>query len=171
MQTSEQYSATVAPHSSVLLRVSGVRSWRHGVVYEAEWPGLKRDGAASLFPCGKCSHGYAMALGGDGRRGALRFSPVQIPTDVPYTLRLTYTRNGLEDKQIDLDVNGTRTQVKAIMRFWNWVDVPVTLHAGANRIAVSYDGQRSFYLDSLTWLRNAPESAARVSAADAKRKR
>ena len=153
-------SRTVAPHSAVLLRVSGARAWRRGVVFEAEWPGLERIGAAALFSCGECSHGYAMALGGDGRRGALGLRSVQAPAGGEYTLRLLYTRNGLEDKQIGIDVNGARTQAKAIMRSWNWVDLPVRLKAGANEIEVSYDGQRSFYLDTMTLLRALPAASA-----------
>ncbi len=153
---SDEYSATLGAHSAVLLRVSGTRSWQHAVPFEAEWPGVERVGAASLFPCGECSKGYAMAIGGSDQRGDLRFSKIVVPSAGDYTLRVLYVRNGLEDKQIGLDVNGAQTKVLAIMRSWNWLDIPVRLRAGENQIGISYSGRRSFYLDQVSLIRRAP---------------
>lgn len=149
----EAYQNTVAAHSAVLLRVSGTRAWHRGVVYEAEWPGFDRIGAADLFPCGECSRGYAIAIGGDNKRGSLRLSDVA-RTGGEYTLRVVYTRNGLGDKQISIGVNGVETKVTALMRSWNWIDVPITLRAGTNNISISYEGRQSFYLDYLELLRS-----------------
>jgi alpha-galactosidase len=147
------YQTQIAPHSAALLLVHGERSWQHGAVLEAEWPGFERLGNASLFPCGECSRGYAMALGGSGRSGSVIFKNLVVPAAGAYTARLTYTRNGLEDKQINVSVNSSQQKVLAIMRSWNWVDVPVMLHAGSNDIAVGYDGQQSFYLDKVTLMK------------------
>ena len=156
LSAAEAYSAQVAAHSATLLLVRGTRAWQHAVSYEAEWPGVARLGAAALFPCGECSSGYAMALGGEGARGELRFRKINVPARGAYTLRLAYTRNGLEDKQITVSVNGAQTTVRAVMRSWDSVELPITLDAGSNEIAVSYAGQRSFYLDRLG-LSRAPE--------------
>ena len=150
------YRAEVPGHSAVLLRVDGVRSWQHGAVFEAEWPGVDRLGNARLLICGECSRGYAMALGGDKQGGGLRFSKIQIDHAGTYTLRLLYTRNGLEDKQIDLEINGRPMQVKAIMRSWNWVDIPIALGEGDNTVTVSYTGERPFFLD---WISFRPAGA------------
>lgn len=147
------YRATVPAHSAVLLRVSGTRSWQHGVVYEAEWPGIERIGAARLFSCGECSRGYAMALGGQNQVGSLHFSKIVIPKAGEYTMRVLYVRNGLENKHLTVNVNGEKTTVLAIMRSWNWVDVPVQLRAGSNNVTISYGGKDSLYLDKVTFLR------------------
>ena len=152
--TSDSYRATVPAQSALLLRISGIRSWKHGVVYEAEWPGIQRIGVATLFPRGECSRGYAMALGGENKPGSLRISNIVVLKAGKYTLRLQYTRNGLENKLIDINVNGAQMKVLAIMRSRNWVDVPITLHTGGNEITVSYDGQSSFYLDNVMVLRS-----------------
>ncbi len=145
--TATSYRAQVPAHSAILLRVDGARAWRRSVVFEAEWPGVERLGNAHLLVCGECSHGYAMALGGDNQAGALQFPRVTVQTGGRYTLRLLYIRNGLEDKQLGINVNGQEHKVKAIMRSWNWVDVPITLHDGENRIKVTYDGKLAFDLD------------------------
>lgn len=163
ISAAEQYHATVPPRGAVLLRVSGTRSWRHGVVYEAEWPGIERIGAASLFPCGECSRGYAMALGGGNQFGALRISNIVVPVAGDYTLRVQYTRNGLENKQIGIEVNGVNKSVLALMRSWNWMNVPVTLRAGSNEITISYEGQRSFYIDNMTLLHGGRTDVKRIS--------
>lgn len=149
------YAGSVAPHAAMLLRVKGTRAWTKGVVYQAEWPGLLREGAATLFPCGECSAGYAMALGLQNVQGAVRVPKVNAPAAGAYTLRLLYTRNGLEDKQLSVAVNGKPKQATAIMRSWNWVDVPVDLQAGDNEMEISYKGQQSFYLDTVTLYRGA----------------
>ncbi len=152
------YRGNVPAHSAVLLRVSGERAWKHGTAFEAEWPGLERVGAAVLFPCEECSRGYAMALGGDKQPGSLRISNVNVQTAGEYTLRVQYTRNALEDKQIGVTVNGAEIMVRALMRSWNCVDVPLNLRAGINDIDVSYGGQQSFYVDQMILLRS-PEPA------------
>ena len=146
----ESYKATVAGHSAVLLRVAGKRLWQQGVVYEAEWPGVGRTGAAALLSCGECSQGYAMAIGGENRMGMLHFQKIQVAAAGEYRLRMQYTRNGLGDKQIAVAVNGEKKNVLAIMRSWNWVEVSISLRAGDNDIAISYGGPHSFYLDKVT---------------------
>ena len=144
------YEGQVAPHAATLLHVRGRRAWTKGVVYEAEWPGLEREGAASLFPCGECSSGYAMALGSQEKSGSLHVPNVVVAQGGSYVVRLLYTRNGLEDKKVTLSVNGREQSVFAMMRSWNWVDVPISLHAGSNDLNISYAGAQSFYLDKLT---------------------
>ena len=151
------YHADVPAHSAVLLRLEGTRAWRNGAVFEAEWPGVARLGNAQLLACGECSRGYAMAVGGDRQAGALRFPHIAVNKGGAYNLRLLYTRNGLEDKQIGVTVNGQAQQVKALMRSWNWVDVPVTLRDGDNTVEVSYGGKLPFYLD---WISLRPAGAA-----------
>ena len=103
-----------------------------------------------------------MALGGDAQQGAVQFTKLTLPRSGVYTLRLLYVRNGLEDKEIGLRVNGQEQQVKAIMRSWNWVEVPVSLQAGDNAIEVSYAGKLPFYLD---WLSLRPASPANTKGA------
>lgn len=148
--TSKGYQAEVPAHSAILLEVSGRPSWKNALYFEAEWPGVDRLGNAELLVCGECSRGYAMALGGEWRAGGLRFSKIEMERGGAYTLRFLYVRNGLENKQIGIVVNGEAKQVNAIMRSWNWIDVPIRLRAGENAITVSYDGERPFYLDNLS---------------------
>ena len=150
---SDSYQVVVPAHSAVLLRVSGKRSWQHGVVYEAEWPGVERIGAATLFPCAECSHGYAIALAENNQPGSLHISGIVVPEDGQYTLRVQYTRNGLEDKPIEIKVNGAKVKALALMRSWNWVDIPIALRAGDNNITVSYAGESAFYVDNMMLLR------------------
>lgn len=140
------YRAQVAPHSAVLLRVDGVRSWKHGVIYEAEWPGVDRLGAAMLFPCKRCSRGYAMALSGNNQKGSLRFEKIAIARPGTYRLRVQCVRTEKENKRINVAVNGTRTPV-LVAGSRNWMDVPVSLLAGENTIELSYTGARSLYID------------------------
>jgi hypothetical protein len=70
-----------------------------------------------------------------------------------YTLRVQYVRNGIADEEIGIDVNGVKTKALALMRSWNWVDVPITLQAGENDITLSYKGEQPFYVDNMTLLR------------------
>lgn len=147
------YQIKVAPHNAALLKVRGTRSWQHGAVYEAEWPGVQRIGAVSLFPCGECSRGYAMAIGGNGESGSLRVAGIVVPEGGSYKLRVQYTRNGLENKAFAITVNGHRSEALAIMRSWNWIDLPITLQAGENTVELSFAGSRSLIIDNLTLLR------------------
>ena len=94
-----------------------------------------------------------MALSGSGVQGTIKVDRITIADGGDYTVRLLYTRNGLEDKKITLTVNGEAATASASMRSWNWVDVPVHLRTGANRIAVSYSGTQPLFLDSITILR------------------
>ncbi len=150
---SDSYQAVVPAHGAVLLRVSGTRSWEHGVVYEAEWPGIERAGVAALFGCGECSRGYAVGLADKNRPGSLHISNIVVPMAGLYTLRVQYVRNGIADEEIGIDVNGVKTKALALMRSWNWVDVPITLQAGENDITLSYKGEQPFYVDNMTLLR------------------
>ena len=150
---SDSYQAVVPAHGAVLLRVSGTRSWEHGVVYEAEWPGIERAGVAALFGCGECSRGYAVGLADKNRPGSLHISNIVVPVAGLYTLRVQYVRNGIADEEIGIEVNGVKTKALALMRSWNWVDVPITLQAGENDITLSYKGEQPFYVDNMTLLR------------------
>jgi len=150
---SDSYQAVVPAHGAVLLRVSGTRSWEHGVVYEAEWPGIERAGVAALFGCGECSRGYAVGLADKNRPGSLHISNIVVPMAGLYTLRVQYVRNGIADEEIGIEVNGVKTKALALMRSWNWVDVPITLQAGENDITLSYKGEQPFYVDNMTLLR------------------
>jgi hypothetical protein len=151
LPASDGYSARMPPHSAVLLKVHGVRSWRRGVRFEAETPGNARLGNATLFPCGECSSGYAMQLGGEGRAGALRFEHIHADKPGSYQAEILYVRNGLEDKTISVSVNGEQsTAVRAIMRSWNVITVPVTLRAGENSLTITYQGALGFDLDCIS---------------------
>ncbi len=145
-----RFETKVAPHSAKLLLVHGKRSWKDGVIYEAEWPGNLRSGMTQLLSCGECSRGYALILGGDGRQGAVQLRHIHIAETGKYILRLQYTRNGLEDKHLDLRVNtGEPFKVLAQMRSWNWIDVPVLFIAGDNTVSISYIGALGFDLDQV----------------------
>ncbi len=70
-----------------------------------------------------------------------------------YTLQVLYMRDGLEDKQIGISVNGAETTVRALMRSWNRMDVPVAPpRPGPNRVCPSYAGSQSFYVDTICLL-------------------
>lgn len=142
---------SVAAHDAVLLRIHGVRDWKRGITFEAETPANTRLGNASLFVCGECSQGYALALGGNGAEGGVRLTHIQVAKSGTYQLQLLYVRNGLEDKMIDVSANGAPPQqVKAIMRSWNQVTVPLELKSGENTVDIRYRGAMSFYLDNAT---------------------
>jgi alpha-galactosidase len=154
LAASEGYHTTVASHSAVLLRVRGTRSWQRGISFEAETPSNLRYGDARLLTCGECSSGYAITLGGEGKTGAVEFSHIHADVPGTYQMRLLYVRNGLEDKMIQVFVNGgSGLKVKAIMRSWNIVTVPVSFHVGENSIRVSYTGARGFDLDKMDLVR------------------
>ena len=140
----------MAPHTAVLLRVKGQRSWAEATVLEAESPDEARLGKTSLFPCGECSRGYAVQLGGDGKSGGLRFNNIRVSRAGEYQLRILYVRNGLENKSISVTINDALPpQVQAVMRSWNLAIVPVTLKAGQNTIVVRYGGDLGFDLDRI----------------------
>jgi hypothetical protein len=140
----------VMPHSAILLRVHGKRSWTRGITFEAETPSNLRSGNTQLLTCGECSSGYAMLLGGDESRGALEFKNILVDHPGTYQLRILYVRNGLEDKMLDLSVNGLpSTKARAIMRSWNDMSVSVELRAGGNTISIGYAGSLSFALDCI----------------------
>jgi alpha-galactosidase len=145
------YEARVASHSAILLRVHGRHSWRRESNLEAETPSNERLGNAALFPCGECSSGYAMQIGGGGHGGGVRFNHIEADDSGTYQLGILYVRNGLEDKMLSVSINGaTPMQVRAIMRSWNVAVVQVPLHRGDNSIAVSYAGALPFDLDRIT---------------------
>ncbi len=157
LPASDGYRASVAPHSAVLLRVRGIRSWRRGLPLEAETPSNVRLGNAALFPCGECSSGYALQVGGEGHTGGVRFEHIRAVQAGTYQLRMLYVRNGLEDKMISVKVNETPSiPVRAIMRSWNVVIVPIKLRAGDNSITVSYRGAFGFDLDRIELAQETP---------------
>ncbi len=148
----EAYSTLLPSHGSQLLKVSGQFDWAKGAVFEAEWPGNQRKGGAELLVCGECSRGFAVSIGGvDGHdQGSLILNRLDVPETGSYQLDLTYVRNGLVDKWIAVRVNdGTSSKVKALMREWNWVSIPVTLHAGRNTVAFTYSGTDTFNIDKV----------------------
>ncbi len=150
LPNSEGYRGSVAPHTAVLLRVKGQRSWAEPAVLEAENPGNVRMGRTTLFLCGECSRGYAVHLGGDGESGSLRFRNIRVTEEGDYQLRLLYVRNGLEDKMVSIMINdGAPMQVSAIMRSWNYTNIPLKLKAGENTIDVGYSGVLGFDLDRI----------------------
>ena len=155
------YSQTVAAHAAVLLRIHGSRLWQHGIPFEAESPANQRLGNARLLTCGECSYGYAMTLGGTvagtrGESGAITFKDIQADSAGQYEMRILYVRNGLEDKDIDMSVNGEApTKVRAIMRSWNTVAVPVQLRSGENSVSIGYAGALGFDLDRVEFSRPA----------------
>jgi hypothetical protein len=142
-----EWTAQLAPHASRPLRVEGEFNWVEGATFEAEWPGNARSGGTRLLACGECSRGFAVSLGAvDAEHGgSLTLDRVDVPEAGDYRLVLTWVRNGLGDKMIGVAVNGgTPVQIKALMREWNWVTVPVKLHAGANTITISCEGNDTF---------------------------
>jgi hypothetical protein len=148
----DEWTAQLAPHASRLLRVEGAFNWAEGATFEAEWPGNVRSGGTRLLACGECSRGFAVSIGAVDaeHRGSLTLDRVDVSEGGDYRLDLTYVRNGLGDKRIGVAVNGgTPAQIKALMREWNWVTVPVKLHAGANSITISYEGNDTFDIDMI----------------------
>ena len=155
LTASDAYASTLAPHSAVLLRIHGMRSWKRGIPFEAETPSNFRYGNARLFVCGECSSGYALTLGGDGKGGAVSFGSIHANVAGTYDVQMFYVRNGLEDKMISVSVNGNPPlMVKATMRSWNVVSSPVSLHAGENSIRIAYYGALSFDLDKIELLKD-----------------
>jgi hypothetical protein len=154
--TADGYEPTVAPHSAILLKVHGKPSWQRASILEAETPSNARLGNAVLFPCGECSRGYAMQLGGQGAAGGVRFEHIHADNAGAYQLQILYVRNGLEDKVLSVSVDGEQpTPVRAIMRSWNVVTVPVTLRRGENNITITYAGTLPFDLDRIALSREA----------------
>ncbi len=154
LAASDGYAVSVAPHNAVLLRIHGIRSWERGIPFEAETPSNLRYGDARLLVCGECSSGYALTLGGGGETGAVEFTHIHADAAGTYRMRLLYVRNGLEDKIIEVSVNGgPAVKVKAIMRSWNIVTVPVSFRVGENSIRVSYTGARAFDIDKMDLVR------------------
>jgi alpha-galactosidase len=160
LPASPDYSQSVAAHSAVLLRVRGSRLWQKGIPFEAESPANPRLGNAHLLSCGECSQGYGMTLGGtyagvSGDSGGILFRHIQAQTAGKYELHIHYVRNGLEDKLIQVAVNsGAPTQVRAIMRSWNTVTIPVQLHVGENSVSIVYTGALGFDLDKVGFSRS-----------------
>jgi alpha-galactosidase len=152
----QKYLAQIPAHGAKLLKVSGRFNWKNGAVVEAEWPGNLRRGGTKLLDCGECSQGFAMSIGGvDGQTdGSLSFRHVVVDQAASYKVELTYVRNGLGDKTIYIQVNSAPPfPVKALMREWNWVTVPVNLQAGDNTITVSYSNKDKFNIDKLRLFR------------------
>jgi alpha-galactosidase len=148
------YSKEIPAHGSLLLKVSGETNWRKGAVYEAEWPGNTRQGAVQLLECGECSASFGMAIGGSASEeeasGALVFPHLNTPRAGRATLQLFFLRNGLEDKNVTVQINDAEPVPLKILTFvWNSVDVPVDLKAGDNTVTVRYTGKSSFYLDRI----------------------
>jgi alpha-galactosidase len=151
-----EYSAMVPAHSVKMLKVSGQFNWKAGAVFEAEWPGNRRYGGAKLLNCGECSRGFGVSIGAaDGQTGgSLEFRHLTVPDAGKYTMDLTYVRNGLGDKTIHVRVNNARPfPVKALMREWNWITIPIDLRAGDNSVTVSYSGRGMFNIDKIRLLR------------------
>lgn len=151
--SSKSFHAVVKPHGAVLLRVEGRRSWKHGVIYEAEWPGVTRLGDAQLLTCGECTHGYAVGIGGGGKAGGLRFSNIAVEAPGEYVMRFRYTRSGAEKKKVHISTNGHSQDVPVERKSLDSFDVPVELERGSNTIEISYEGDVPFYVDNLMVLR------------------
>jgi alpha-galactosidase len=146
----------VAAHSAVLLRVHGHRLWQRGIPFEAETPSNLRSGNARLLVCGECSQGYALTLGGDDAAGGVRFEHIRVDVVGTYQMQMLYVRNGLEDKEVDVSVNAAApTKVRAIMRSWNTVTVPVVFRAGENSVEIRYQGKLGFDLDNVEFYKQA----------------
>ena len=148
---------TVAPHSAILLRIQGTRSWKRAIAFEAETPNNVRAGNAHLFVCGECSNGYAVQIGGDGKGGSVTFEHIRADRAGTYQMGFLYVRNGLEDKLLNVSINGGEPQqLRAMMRSWNMVTSSVALHQGDNRISISYSGRLGFDLDKMEISRQVP---------------
>jgi alpha-galactosidase len=147
------FHAVVKPHEALLLRVRGTCLWKHGVVYEAEWPGVARLGYANLLVCAECTHGYAVGIGGEDKAGGLRFSGLQISTPGDYVMRFRYTRSGADQKKVRVTTNGIAQELKVERKTLDSFDVPVQLKSGDNVLEISYDGAQPFYVDNLTVFR------------------
>jgi alpha-galactosidase len=157
------YRAMVPSRSAVLLRISGIRAWRRGVVYEAESPAVVRSGMTTLFRCAACSRGYAVAIGGENHAGALRFSGMMVPEAGQYTLRLRLAGDRSTDAQVGVEVNGMKENHAVMTTKAGWIDVPVELRAGVNDITVLCHGKQSFSLDNLTLARRTQPGAEHVA--------
>jgi hypothetical protein len=148
----EAYSVLLPAHASKLLRVSGKFDWKKGATIQAEWPGNERQGGTKLLDCGECSRGFAIRIGhvGGQNGGSLSFDKLVVPKAGLYRLYVTYVRNGLGNKTLDVRVNGRLPRhVTALMREWNWVTIPVMLHAGRNSVTLSYSGKGTFDIDKV----------------------
>ena len=102
--------------------------------------------------CGECSQGFAVGIGMVDREttGSLSFRHLDVSQAGQYQIELTYVRNGLGDKIIHIQVNDEPSfPVKALMREWNWITIPVTLHSGDNTVTVSYSGNGMFNIDKI----------------------
>jgi alpha-galactosidase len=150
------FRGTVEAHSALLFRVRGTRSWKRGITFEAETPSNLRSGNAQLLTCGECSQGYSMTLGGEGATGGIRFEHIVAETAGTVQMRIFYVRNGLEDKSIEVSIDGAApVKVLATMRSWDAVTVPVMLRAGDNRVDIRYTGQLGFDLDKVVFYKDA----------------
>ncbi len=147
-----EYRTELAGHGAQLLAISGRFSWKHGVTYEAEWPGNEKRGEAELFTCGECSSGYAVTLGSDGGKaaGSIVFHHVDVTEEGEYRAILDYVRNGLGDQTVRVTINGGAPQdVRLSMHMVGAASFPTRLRRGANSIAVESAGPHKVFLDKV----------------------
>ncbi|MGO8719072.1 MAG: alpha-galactosidase [Acidobacteriaceae bacterium] len=147
------YQAQVPPHGSVLLKVKGKFSWKQGALYEAEWPGNLRSGAATLVACDECSQGYAVLLHAikDTHDGtSLEFTHIVVPESGRYSVTAygAYPISG--DETVEIRVNESLPfHIRLRVAEARSTAVPVELNRGSNSVTFTSTATKGVAIDRL----------------------
>jgi alpha-galactosidase len=138
-QLARGYRAQIPPHGSVLLKVTGEFSWVKGAIYQAEWPGNLRTGAAKYVVCHECDDGYAVSLPGtrDTRNNgsSLDFTHVVVPGSGRYSVTIYGIRPVSAGQNVAMRVNqGPPEQIPIHGAGEKSTAIPVQLNRGNNYI-------------------------------------
>jgi hypothetical protein len=143
----DRYQTRIPAHGSVLLKVIGKFSWAGGAIYEAEWPGNLRAGAAKLVACHECSSGYAVLLPAKqnihNNGSSLDFTHIIVPSSGKYSVTIYGTRPVSADQTVQMRVNqGRPVQILLHGSVNKPTAIPVQLNRGNNSITfISIDAK------------------------------
>lgn len=144
------FSILLPPHGSRLLRIRGRFNWQRGAAIEAEWPGNLRSGATRLLPCGACSRGYALRLGGRHGPGAIEFRRLMVNRTGRYRLQLNFVRHARAVGRIMVSINGAIPLGYTVPQSaWSRLTLPVRLRAGSNAVMIISPNPDGFDLDKI----------------------
>lgn len=153
-QFADRYQTRIPAHGSVLLKVTGKFSWAKGAIYQAEWPGNLRTGAAKLLACHECSQGYAVLLPAihdiHSNGSSLDFTHIVVPESGRYSVTVYGVHPVSVDENVQMRVNdGRSVQILLHGSGDKSKVVPVQLNRGNNSIAFASIDAEGVAIDRL----------------------
>jgi alpha-galactosidase len=133
---SNSYTASVASHGVVMLKISGTEGAQ--TTYEAESSANTLSGGAVVNTCGACSGGHDVGYVGNGK-GTLQFNNVQAGLSGPQVITISYINGDSTLRTASLSINGGNSININFPSTGSWstvgnVRITVNLNVGTNAL-------------------------------------